>query len=117
MSQYSSGDPVTSSTSTSHSATSRRPASSYNAETYPGAAHRNMFGRFGSGGVITASVAIACMAIDVHGFSSGFTHTDEQRRPNGFSTRANSVVAFTMSGKNMYPKRTETLSKVASSNG
>ena len=57
------------------------------------------------------------MAIDVHGFSSGLTHTDEQRRPPGLSTRANSAVALAMSGKNMYPKRTETLSKVASSNG
>ena len=57
------------------------------------------------------------MAIVVHGFSSGLTHTDEQRRPPGLSTRANSAVALAMSGKNMYPKRTETLSNVASSNG
>ena len=57
------------------------------------------------------------MAIVVHGFSSGLTHTDEQRRPPGLSTRTNSAVALAMSGKNMYPKRTETLSNVASSNG
>jgi hypothetical protein len=57
------------------------------------------------------------MAIVVHGFSSGLTHTDEQRRPPGLSTRANSAVALPMSGKNMYPKRTETLSNVASLNG
>ena len=76
-----------------------------------------MFGPSGSGGATTASVAIACMAIVVHGFSSGLTHTDEQSRPPGLSTRANSAVALAMSGKNMYPKRTETLSKVASSNG
>ena len=56
------------------------------------------------------------MAIAVHGFWSGSTHTDEQRRPPGLSTRANSAVALARSGKNMYPKRTETLSKVASSN-
>src|SRR5437879_6438137 len=73
-----------------------------------------MFGPFGSGGATTASVAIACMAIVVHGFSSGLTHTDEQRRPPGLSTRANSAVALATSGKNMYPKRTETLSNVAS---
>ena len=117
ISQYCAGDCVTSSTSTSHSATSRSPASSYRAPTYPGAAHRNMFGPSGSGGATTASVAIACMAIDVHGFSSGLTHTDEQSRPPGLSTRANSAVASARSGKNMYPNRTETLSKVASSNG
>jgi hypothetical protein len=29
------------------------------------------------------------MTIVVHGFSSGLTHTDEQRRPPGLSTRAN----------------------------
>ncbi len=48
---------------------------------------------------------------------SGLTHTDAQRRPPGLSTRANSAVALATSGKNMYPKRTETLSNVASSNG
>ena len=57
------------------------------------------------------------MAIVVHGFFSGLTHTDEQSRPPGLSTRANSAVALLMSGKNMYPKRTETLSNVASLNG
>src|SRR5712691_5205547 len=106
MSQYSSGDRVTSSTSTSHSATSSSPADSYSALTSPGAAYRNMFGPSGSGGGTTASVAIACIAIVVHGFSSGLTQTDEQRRPPGSSTRANSAVALTTSGKNMYPKRT-----------
>ena len=76
-----------------------------------------MFGPSGSGGGTATSVAIACMTIAVHGFSSGLIHTDEQRRPPGLSTRANSAVACARSGKNMYPKRTETLSKVASSNG
>ena len=66
---------------------------------------------------ITASVTIACMAIVVRGFSSGFTHTDEQRRPPGSSTRTNSAVALATSGKNMYPKRTDTLPNVASWNG
>src|SRR6266571_1601688 len=117
ISQYCAGDRVTSSTPTSHSAMSRSPASSYRALTYPGAAHRNIFGPSRSGGATTASVAIACMAIVVHGFSSGLTHTDEQRRPPGLSTRANSAVALATSGKNMYPKRTETLSNVASLNG
>src|ERR1019366_5621312 len=117
ISQYCVGDRVTSSTSTSHSATPRSPALSYRALMDPGAAHRNIFGPSRSGGATTASVAIACMAIVVHGFSSGLTHTDEQSRPPGLSTRANSAVALPMSGKNMYPKRTETLSNVASSNG
>src|SRR5664279_2541769 len=117
ISQYCAGDRVTSSTSTFHSAASRSPAASYRALTYPGAAHRNIFGPFGSGGASTTSVAIACMTIDVHGFASGLTHTDEQTRPPGLSTRANSAVALATSGKNMYPKRTETLSKVASSKG
>ncbi len=76
-----------------------------------------MFGPSGSAGVTSASVAIACIAIVVHGFSSGLTHTEAHRRPPGLSTRVNSAVAFAMSGKNMYPKRTETLSKVSSSNG
>ena len=76
-----------------------------------------MFGPSGSGGASTASVAIACMAIVVHGFSSGLTQTDEQRRPPGLSTRANSAVALATSGKNMYPNRTEMLSNVASPNG
>jgi hypothetical protein len=65
------------------------------------AAHRNMFGPSGSAGARTASVAIACIAIVVHGFSSGLIHTDEQRRPPGSSTRASSAVALAMSGKNM----------------
>src|ERR1022692_3357561 len=117
ISQYCSGDRVTSSTPTSHSATSRSPAPSYRALTYPGAAHRNIFGPSRPGGATTASVAIACMAIAVHGFSPGLAHTDEQRRPPGLSTRANSAVALATSGKNMYPKRTETLSNVASLNG
>jgi hypothetical protein len=43
----------------------------------------------------------------------GPAHTDEQRRPPGLSTRAPSAVALATSGKNMYPKRTETLSNVA----
>src|SRR6266699_2137564 len=116
-SQYCAGDRVTSSTSTFHSATSRSPAPSYRALTYPGAAHRNIFGPSGSGGATTAAVAIACMAIVVHGFSSGLTQTDEQRRPPGLSTRANSAVALATSGKNMYPKRTDTPSNVASLNG
>ena len=76
-----------------------------------------MLGPSGSGGASTASVAIACMAIVVHGLSSGLTHTDEQRRPPGLSTRANSAVAAARSGRNMYPNRTETLSNVASANG
>src|SRR5664280_871139 len=67
ISQYCAGDRVTSSTSTFHSAASRSPAASYRALTYPGAAHRNIFGPSGSGGASTASVAIACMAIVVHG--------------------------------------------------
>src|SRR6266699_6538434 len=116
-SQYCAGDRVTSSTPTLHSATSRSPAASYRALTYPGAAHRNILGPSGSGGASTASAAIACMAIVVHGFSPGLTHTDEQRRPPGLSTRANSAVALATSGKNMYPNRTEILSKLASSNG
>ena len=87
------------------------------AVTYPGAAHRNIFGLSGSDAAGTASVAIACMAIVVHGFSSGLTQTDEQRRPPGLRTRANSAVALATSGKNMYPKRTDTLSNVASSTG
>src|SRR5438552_3361382 len=67
-------------------------------------------------GATTTSVAIACMAIVVDGFSSALTHTDDQRSPPGLSTRANSAVALATSGKNMYPKRTETPSNVASSN-
>jgi hypothetical protein len=42
------------------------------------------------------------MAIVVHGFSSGLTHTDEQRRPPGLSTRANSAVA--LAGEEHVPK-------------
>ena len=76
-----------------------------------------MFGPSGSGGASTTSAAIACMTTAVHGFSSGLTHTDEQSRPPGFSTRTNSAVALATSGKNMYPNRTETLSNVASPNG
>ncbi len=87
-----------------------------NALTYPGAAHRNIFGLCGSGGANAISIAIACITIDVHGLSSGLTHTDAQRRPPGLSTRTNSAVAFPRSGKNMYPNRTETPSNVASSN-
>src|SRR5664280_1076906 len=45
--------------------------------------------------------SIAMQAIDVHGFASGSTHTDEQSRPPDLSTRANSVVASAKSGKNM----------------
>src|ERR1700722_6766230 len=71
ISQYCAGDRVTSSTPTSHSATSRSPAASYRALTYPGAAHRNIFGPSGSGSASTASAAMACMAIVVHGFSPG----------------------------------------------
>src|SRR5215467_2968907 len=56
-----------------------------------------MYGPSGSGGASTASAAIACMGIAVHGFSSGLTHTDEQRRPPGLSTRANSAVALATS--------------------
>jgi hypothetical protein len=33
-----------------------------------------MFGRSGLAGGTTTSVAIACMAIAVHGLASGFTH-------------------------------------------
>src|SRR5712671_1236436 len=104
ISQYCAGDRVTSSTPTFHSATSRSPAAWYRALTYPGAAHRNMPGPSGSGGASTASVAIACMAIIVHGLSPGPAHTDEQTRPPGLSTRANSAVALARSGKNMYPE-------------
>src|SRR5690348_17462624 len=75
-----------------------------------------MLGASGSGGGSTASFAIASMAIVVHGFSSGLIHTDEQRRPPGLSTRANSAVALAASGKNMYPNRTEMLSNTASPN-
>ena len=57
------------------------------------------------------------MAIAVHGFSSGLTQTDEQIRPPGLSTRANSAVALATSGKNMYPNRTEMLSNTASPKG
>ena len=64
-----------------------QPASSYRTLTYPGAAQRNILGPCRSGDATTASVAIACMAIVVHGFSSGLTHTDEHRRPPGLSTR------------------------------
>jgi hypothetical protein len=117
ISQYCAGDRVTSSTPTSHSATSRSPAASYRALTYPGAAHRNIPGPSGSGGANTTSAAIACMTIAVHGLSSGWTHTDEHTRPPGLSTRANSAVALATSGKNMYPNRTEILSNAASPNG
>src|ERR1035441_5584425 len=117
ISQYCAGDRVTSSTSTFHSATSRSPAVSYRALTYPGAAHRNISGPSGPGGASTASAATACMAIVVHGFSPGLTHTDEHRRPPGLSTRANSAVALATSGKNMYPNRTEILPNAASPNG
>src|SRR4051812_33707390 len=50
ISQYCAGESVTSSTPTSHPATSRSPAASYRALTYPGAAHRNIPGPSGSGG-------------------------------------------------------------------
>ena len=76
-----------------------------------------MFGPSGSGGASATSVAMAAMAIAVHGFASGSTHTDEHSRPPGRSTRANSAVAAPRSGKNMYPNRTDTLSKDWSSNG
>src|SRR5437879_5357730 len=109
ISQYCAGESVTSSTPTFHSATSRSPAVSYRALTYPGAAHRNISGPSGPGGASTASVAIACLAIVVHGFSPGPAHTDEHRRPPGLSTRANSAVALATSGKNMYPNRTDTV--------
>ena len=68
---------------------------------HPGAAHRNMLGPSGSGGGTSISSAIACMAIAVHGFRPGSIHTDEQRRPPGRRTRANSAVARARSGKNM----------------
>jgi len=52
-----------------------------------------MFGASGSGGANTTSFVIAHMRIDVHGFSSGLTHTDEQMRPPGLCTRTNAAVA------------------------
>ena len=53
--------------------------------------------RPGPGGASTASAAMACMAIVVHGFSPGPAHTDEHTRPPGLSTRANSAVALARS--------------------
>ena len=68
------------------------------------------------GGATATSARIACMRIAVHGFLSGLTHTDEQMRPPGLSTRVNSAVSAAASGQNMYPKRTDTLSNIASLN-
>src|SRR5664279_2463 len=117
ISQYCAGDRVTSSTSTFHSATSRSPAASHRAPTYPGAAHRNIFGPSGSGGASTASVAIACMAIVVHGFSSGLTHTDEPRRPARLKYARELGGRFGDVGKEHVSEPYEILSNVASPNG